>query len=157
MDDAEACASPETSLLQDSYGLSKLPAGMAMLKCRLALVSVPETDPRPVLLVAVSVIVNVPDTDEPVCVTLHVMDPGPVESDAAPLQVPVRFNSAGWGLGVAGESQAARSVKPTMKVAKPAATRAVSIALGHHEQGRCHITRCGPFLEIRNRAGFRNR
>jgi hypothetical protein len=62
---------------------------------------VPETDPRPVKPVLVSVIVTVPENDVPVWVTCHAIAPGPDESDAGPLHVPVRLtepDAAGVGV-----------------------------------------------------------
>lgn len=66
MEDAEAWASPATSVLHESYGLSKPPAGMSIVKWSAVPDTVPETEPRPALLVAVSLIVSVPEQDEPV-------------------------------------------------------------------------------------------
>jgi hypothetical protein len=75
--------------------------------------TVPDTVPRPVTVafLSLSVIVNVrvPENDDPDCVTCHVMSPGPDESDAAPVQLPVMlapgFGEDG-GLGCVGDELA---------------------------------------------------
>ena len=66
--------------------------------------TVPDAVPRPVTVVFVVVLrvsVNVPENDEPDCVICHVIWPGPDESDAEPVHVPVTFDGvdgdAGFG------------------------------------------------------------
>ena len=51
----------------------------------------PDTEPRPASPVLLSVSVAVPENDVPVCVSCHDTCPGPDESDAGPLQLPVRL------------------------------------------------------------------
>jgi hypothetical protein len=53
--------------------------------------TVPDTVPRPVTPVLVSVIVTVPENEVLVCVSCQDIWPGPDESDAEPLHVPVTF------------------------------------------------------------------
>jgi hypothetical protein len=88
-DDDEAWPSPETVAVHDANGLSNPPAGTAIEKRIDAPDRVPETDPRPLMPVAVSVIVTVPENDVPDCESCHDIGPAPVESVEEPLQVPL--------------------------------------------------------------------
>jgi hypothetical protein len=85
----EIVAFPDTFAEHVLYGLSNPPASTETVNCSDDPEMVPETVPRPVTVVAVSVIVIVPDTDVPDCVTCHVIWPGPDESLADPDHVPV--------------------------------------------------------------------
>ena len=64
---------------------------------------VPDIVPRPFTRVLVSVIVTVPENEVLVCVSCQDIWPGPDESDAEPLHVPVTFDDVcdGW-VGVVG-------------------------------------------------------
>ena len=75
--------------MHDPSGLSNPPAGTAIEKCIAEPDMVPDTDPRPLMPVAVSVIVTVPENDVLACVSCHVIDPVPVESLAEPVHVPL--------------------------------------------------------------------
>lgn len=91
--------------MQDANGLSNPPAGIVIEKRIDAPETVPETDPRPVTPVLVSIIVEVPENDPAVWVSCHAIAPGPVESEAGPLQVPFRSagpEGAGVGVGEVG-------------------------------------------------------
>jgi hypothetical protein len=88
-DDVEAWPSPETVAVHDANGLSNPPAGTAMEKRIDEAVRVPETDPRPLMPVAVSVIVTVPENDVSACVSCHDIGPLPDESVAEPVHVPL--------------------------------------------------------------------
>ena len=70
---AEAVASPDTVVAHVEYAPSNPPAGTVIENCMEEPEIVPETVPRPVTIVAVSVIDNVPLKDEPVCVVCHVI------------------------------------------------------------------------------------
>ena len=87
-----------TLAVQDANGLSNPPAATVTVKRTDEPEMVPETDPRPVRPVVVSVIVAVPENAVPVWVICHAIAPGPVESDAEPLHAPLRF-AAGPGDG----------------------------------------------------------
>jgi len=99
-------------------------------------VSVPATVPLPVFPVAASLIVSVPESESPACVSFQVIVPGPVESDADPLHVPVRLSCAGSGDGEAGALQVAKTASPPTNVAV-VLRRRVSIVTVQSEQGRC--------------------
>lgn len=87
-----AWPSPETVAVHDANGLSNPPAGTVSEKRIDELDRVPETDPRPLIPVAVSVIVTVPENDAADCVSCHVIGPPPDESVAVPLHVPLTFS-----------------------------------------------------------------
>ena len=90
-----------TLAVQDVNGLSNPPAGTVIEKRTDAPEIVPETDPRPVRPVVVSVIDTVPENDVSVWVICHAIAPGPVESDAGPLHVPLKLVvGPGDGAGV---------------------------------------------------------
>ena len=84
--------------------------------------TVPDIDPRALTLVVLSVMVSVPDKDVDVWVIRHVIWPGPVESEAGPLHVPVKSTAAGLGagLGCVGDwhAVAAAAMRPTNISAK---------------------------------------
>ena len=101
-DDDEAWPSPDTVAVHDANGLSNPPAGTAIEKRIDEPDSVPETDPRPLMPVAVSVIVTVPENDVSDCDSCHDIGPAPVESVAAPLHVPLTFTDVGGGGGGVG-------------------------------------------------------
>jgi hypothetical protein len=60
---------------------------------------VPETDPRPVTFVAESLIVRLPEKEVPDCVICQVIVPGPDESDAEPVHVPLTLAGVDGALG----------------------------------------------------------
>ena len=91
-----------TLAVQDVNGLSNPPAGTVIEKRTDAPEIVPETDPRPVRPVLVSVIDTVPENDVAVWVICHAMAPGPLESDAGPLHVPFRFTDSEGPVGGVG-------------------------------------------------------
>src|SRR5262245_36792786 len=93
MDEDEAVPLPETDAEHDVYGASNPPVGTDNENCTEDPDTVPETVPRPVRFVLLSVIVSDPENDEPDCVICHVMVPGPEESDAVPDHLP--FKSVG--------------------------------------------------------------
>ena len=73
---------------------------MVIENCSVDPVMVPDTDPVPTAPVLVSVARTVPENDASVCVSCHVICPGPEESDAEPLHDPLRFTGeAGVGEG----------------------------------------------------------
>jgi hypothetical protein len=88
--------------VHDAKGLSKPPAATFNEKWTDEPDVVPDTEPRALIPVAVSVIVAVPENDVSVCVSCHDIAPGPDESDAVPDHVPVRFTGVGGGCGVGG-------------------------------------------------------
>jgi hypothetical protein len=88
-DDDDACPSPDTVAVHDPNGLSNPPAGTAIEKCIAEPDRVPDTDPRPLMPVAVSVIVTAPENEVLACVSCHDIGPAPVESVAAPVHVPL--------------------------------------------------------------------
>jgi hypothetical protein len=103
-DDDAVWPSPETVAVHDANGLSNPPAGTLIEKRIAEPVRVPETDPRPLMPVAVSVIVTVPENDVSDCESCHDIGPAPVESAAEPLHVPLTFTDVDGGGGVgAGE------------------------------------------------------
>jgi hypothetical protein len=61
-----------------------------------------DIDPRPLAFVAPSVIATVPVNEVAVWAMRHVMVPGPDESAAEPVHVPVRSGAEGEGEGGAG-------------------------------------------------------
>ena len=101
-DDDEAWPSPDTVAVHDANGPSNPPAGTAIEKRIAAPDSVPEMDPRPLMPVAVSVIVAVPENDASDCESCHDIAPPPVESVAAPLHAPLMFNAVDVDGGVGG-------------------------------------------------------
>jgi hypothetical protein len=88
-EDEEAWASPETLAVHAPNGLSNPPAGTAIENRIEEPDRVPETDPRPLMPVAVSVIVTVPENDESAWVSCHDIAPAPDESVAEPVHVPL--------------------------------------------------------------------
>lgn len=104
MNDNEVSASPNTLALQDEYGLSNPPTGMPIEKWIVEPDTEPDTEPRPLMLITVSVMVNGPENDVPVWATCHVIRPGPDASDAKPVHVPVRSTLV--GVGWVGDPQA---------------------------------------------------
>ena len=88
-DDDEAWPSPETLAVHDANGLSNPPAGTAIENRIDDPDRVPETDPRPLMPVAVSVIVTVPENDVSVWISCHDIAPPPDESVAEPVHVPL--------------------------------------------------------------------
>jgi hypothetical protein len=99
----EMLALPSTLAEHVLYGLSNPPASTETVNCSDDPATVPEIVPRPVTFVDVSVIVIVPDTEVPDCVTCHVICPGPDESLAEPVHVPVSEEVDGGALGSVGE------------------------------------------------------
>lgn len=75
--------------MHDPSGLSNPPAGTAIEKCIAEPDRVPETDPRPLMPVAVSVMVTVPENDVAAWVSCHDIAPPPDESVAEPVHVPL--------------------------------------------------------------------
>ena len=75
--------------MHDPSGLSNPPAGTAIVKWIAEPDSVPDTDPRPLMPVAVSVIVTVPENDVSVWISCHDIAPPPDESVAEPVHVPL--------------------------------------------------------------------
>ena len=128
--DEASCASPDTWAVHAPCGASNPPAGTLIVKVTDDPETVPITDPRPVTFVAVSVMVSVPLTDAPDCVICHVICPGPDESDAVPLQVPVRLEPVGDDGAAGGEESLlllqAESVEMSTTMA----------AIAHDEQRR---------------------
>ena len=59
--------------------------------------TVPDTVPRPAAFVPESFIVNTPENELPDCVSCHVIVPGPDESEADPLQVPLTLAGVAEG------------------------------------------------------------
>jgi hypothetical protein len=106
IDDDEACASPDTVAAHDSYGRSNPPAWTLIEKCIEEPVTVPDTEPRPPAPVLPSDIVKEPENDVPCWVSCHVICPGPHESFAQPLHVPVT-SSPDAGSGPFGDPQPA--------------------------------------------------
>jgi hypothetical protein len=98
--DEVTCPLPETFAEQESNGPSNAPAGMLIEKLIDEPEAVPETEPRPVIPVAVSTIVTPPENDVPVWPSCHDIPPGPDESDAEPVHVPSRLTvpeeDEGW-------------------------------------------------------------
>jgi hypothetical protein len=111
-------AFPETLAEHVLYGLSNPPASTETVNCSDDPETVPDTVPRPVTFVVVSVMDIVPEIDVPDCVTCHVICPGPDESFAGPDHVPVS-DVDGGELGSVGEEPdeharaEATSAKPT--------------------------------------------
>jgi hypothetical protein len=66
IEDAEAWPSPETSAVQDANGLSNPPVGMPIEKRIAEPDTEPDIDPRPLMLLPVSIIVSVPENEDPV-------------------------------------------------------------------------------------------
>ena len=99
----EMVAFPETFAEHVLYGLSNPPASTETVNCSDDPDTVPEIVPLPVTFVDVSVMDIVPDTDVPDCVTCHVIWPGPDESLAEPVHVPVSDEVDGGALGSVGE------------------------------------------------------
>ena len=91
---------PETVDEHDVYGAPNPPAGIDNENCSDVPETVPETVPRPETFVLVSVIVNDPENDEPDWVICHVIVPGPEESVALPLHVPLILAGADGSVGV---------------------------------------------------------
>jgi hypothetical protein len=60
----------------------------------------PETVPRPVTFVLLSVIVNDPENDDPDWVSCHVIVPGPEESLAVPDHVPLTLAGEEGSVGL---------------------------------------------------------
>lgn len=83
--------------MHDENGLSKPPAGTLIEKWIAEPDTVPDIEPRALTLVVPSVMVSVPETDVDVWVMRHVIWPGPDESEAEPLQVPVKSTTGGLG------------------------------------------------------------
>ena len=101
IEEDEAWPVPVTLTEQVANGLSKPPAGTAIENVMDDPEIVPETVPRPVYPVLVSVSVMVPENDvDEAVVTCQTMAPGPDESEAGPLQVPPRLAEPGPGVGV---------------------------------------------------------
>ena len=75
--------------MHDPSGLSNPPAGTAIVKWIAEPDRVPDTDPRPRMPVAVSVIVTVPENDVSTWVSCHDIAPPPDESVAEPVHVPL--------------------------------------------------------------------
>jgi len=101
-DDDEAWPSPDTVALHEANGLSNPPAGTVIEKRIAPADRVPVIDPRPLMPVAVSVIVTLPEIDVSACESCHVITPAPVESVAVPAQVPTMFTDVPVGVGVVG-------------------------------------------------------
>jgi len=88
--------------VHDPSGLSNPPAGTAIVKWIAEPDTVPDTDPRPLTPVAVSVIVTVPENDESTWVSCHDIAPPPDESVAEPVHVPLTLVGVGCGEGPVG-------------------------------------------------------
>ena len=120
----DAWPSPETVALHDANGLSNPPAGTAIEKRIDELDRVPETDPRPLMPVAVSVIVTVPENDEADCVSCHVIGPPPDESVAEPVHVPLTFSVVEGCVGWVGGPEASPPPLQALVNASASTTRA---------------------------------
>ena len=90
---------------------------------RMALpVSVPARAPRPVIDVPVTLMVTVPDTLLPDCVTCIVIEPGPDESVAVPLHEPAMFSELdGAEDGAEGDDEPPRHAAADTNAASPSA------------------------------------
>ena len=91
---------PETVDEHAVYGASNPPAGTDNENCSDDPETDPDTVPRPVTFVLLSVIVNDPENDAPDCVICHVMVPGPEESVALPVHVPFTLAGDDGSVGV---------------------------------------------------------
>jgi hypothetical protein len=91
---------PETVDEHPAYGASKPPVGTESENCSDDPETVPETVPRPVTLVLLSVMVSDPENDDPDCVICHVIVPGPEESEAVPVQVPLTLAGEDGSVGL---------------------------------------------------------
>jgi hypothetical protein len=80
--DPDTCPSPEMLAVHDANGLSKPPAEIFTEKWIDEPDVVPDTEPRALIPVAVSVTVAVPENDVSVCVSCQEIAPGPDESEA---------------------------------------------------------------------------
>lgn len=101
IDDVDAVASPVTEAEHAAYGKSKPPAAIEIVNRSADPDMVPDSDPRPLAPLLVSVMVTVPETVVSDCMTCHVICPGPDESDAVPAHAPLTFTGAdGAGAGV---------------------------------------------------------
>src|SRR5262245_12557441 len=97
MDEDEVVPLPETDAEHDVYGASNPPVGTDNENWSEEPETVPETVPRPVTFVLLSVRVSDPENDEPDCVICHVMVPGPEESVAVPDHLPLKSaGDEGW-------------------------------------------------------------
>jgi hypothetical protein len=97
---------------------SKPPAGMVSEYCNELPVNVPEIVPCATLFPVVSVTAAVPDTAVPLWVNCHVMRPGPDESLALPVHVPVRLSDAGGGVdGALGDDLPPQAIVATVHAA----------------------------------------
>lgn len=89
-DEPDTVTCPDTLAAHDAYGLSNPPTGTAAEKLAVEPFTSPESVPRPVTPVAVSVSDSEPVRDRPVWETCHDMRPGPDESLAVPVHAPDR-------------------------------------------------------------------
>jgi hypothetical protein len=78
------------------------PAGIARLKLKVDPKTVPVRVPASVSEPSGLLAAAWPDTDEPDCVSIQVIEPGPLESIADPEKVPCSVTEAVGGLGVVG-------------------------------------------------------
>ncbi len=110
---ADAVALPDADELHAALGLSNPPTGTVTVNSSDDPDTVPETVPRPVTPVPVSVVVSEPENDAPDWVSCHVIRPGPDESDAVPAQVPPTLAGATEGAVVLEESPEEHPVDTT--------------------------------------------
>ena len=133
--------------MQDAKGPWNPAAGMLIEKRIADSATVPDTDPLPPTPVLVSVIVTVPENDASVCVICHDIRPGPDESDAVPLHVPLTFAAGAAGVGVGEGGVGAAGALPVQPAADSATTKARTPT---RIQGR--QTRTGPRIEVSDSA-----
>lgn len=88
---------PDTLAEQAVNRPSKPPTGMAIEKRTVEPVTSPDNEPRPVTPLLASTMDAEPVTADPDCVICHVMRPGPDESLAVPLHVPVTVTGVADG------------------------------------------------------------
>ena len=93
--DLVAVAVPVRSAVHAPHGSSNPPAGIRIENSTAVPDNVPDTEPRPRAPELSSIIVNVPENEEPDCVTCNAMVPGPDESVAVPVHEPLRLISEG--------------------------------------------------------------
>lgn len=121
----DALPLPETVDEHDVYGASKPPAGTDSENCTDDPDTVPDTVPRPDAPVLLSVIVNDPENDEPDCVICHVIVPGPEESVAVPVHVPLTLAGADGSVGLEPPPPPPQPANSASEVSKQAPRRRV--------------------------------
>jgi hypothetical protein len=129
MDVEDVVPVPETVDEHPAYGASNPPVGTESENCSDDPETVPETVPRPVTLLLLSVIVSDPENDDPDCVICHVIVPGPEESEAVPVQVPLTLAGEDGSVGLEPppppQPATAPKAKANSRQAKPRRVREV--------------------------------